>query len=130
MTLRIRRDPLTGRGIATVIAAENDERRWALRKSGIVPAYIISDSLGGPVSCVVRDISATGAKVELKIDRHSVIGSAEGLPKSFVMVLQREFVAVECHIAWRTERMLGVRFVSTMKHMPKQPTRLPPRVKR
>jgi hypothetical protein len=101
-------------------AAMHDERRWAQRRTGIMPGFILTDRLQAAVMCVVRDMSATGAQVELIIDRFSIISTAEGLPNTFRLVLRTDDADVECQVAWREERRLGVRFIGAMRHLPKK----------
>lgn len=52
--------------------------------------------------CTVRDISATGASIE--------IADAMSVPNSFTLVLEMESAARNCAVVWRKERRLGVRF--------------------
>jgi hypothetical protein len=103
------------------VVETHDDRRWAHRRSGIFPGYIIAENLQATVSCVARDMSSTGALLELIIDRYSIIATAEGLPNTFRLVLRRDNAEVDCHVAWRNERRLGVRFVGAMRMLPKKP---------
>jgi hypothetical protein len=105
------------------LPAASDDRRWALRKSSILAAVIISDRLQGTVACVVRDLSATGAKIGLDLGRSSVIGSPSALPPTFKMRLDREQIEVDCQLQWTTEREAGVRFLGAMRHLPAKPKR-------
>lgn len=100
-----------------------DERRWALRKSGIISGHLISDRLQGSVGCIVRDVSATGAKIQVQQGRGSVVTTPATLPDTFILVLEHEEIEVACAIAWRGAYDVGVRFSSPMKHLPKRPKR-------
>ena len=91
----------------------DDERRVALRKSSILPGHIISDRLQGTVPCVVRDLSATGARLVLQPDRNSVVASAEALPATFKLLIERENVEIDCQLQWARERAAGVDRKST-----------------
>lgn len=106
------------RAVVALSASAPDERRWGIRKSGIVPAFIISDRLQGTVVCIVRDVSATGARLILQLDRHCVVASATALPPTFKLLLDRENVEVDCALAWATDRSAGVRFMSSLRHLP------------
>lgn len=99
-------------------AGAEDERRWALRKSSILAAYVISDRMQGSVPCVIRDMSATGARFTLQSQHSSVISSPSGLPQTFTMLLDREQIEVDCQLQWTTEREAGVRFLSHMRQLP------------
>ncbi|MEQ1710839.1 MAG: PilZ domain-containing protein [Hyphomicrobium sp.] len=116
---------ITARAAASRVSAATDERRWALRKSSILSASIISDRLQGTVPCVIRDLSATGAKIALQAQRSSVIGSPSALPPTFKMLLDREQIEVDCELQWTSEREAGVRFLSSMRHLPQKPRKLP-----
>ncbi len=99
-----------------------DERRWAQRKRSVLAGKIIGDRLQGSVGCVVRDLSATGAQVDLKFSKTSVISSVGQLPDQFVLILERERAEVQCETAWRRGNSAGVRFVGGFRAMPKAPT--------
>ncbi len=111
-------------------AAMYDERRWAQRRTGIMPGFILTDRLQAAVLCIVRDMSATGALVELIIDRYSIISTAEALPNTFRLVLRTDDAEVDCQVAWREERRIGVRFVGGLRHLPKKPPLKKPLKKR
>ncbi len=98
-----------------------DERRWAQRKRSILAGKIVGDRLQGSVACVVRDLSATGAQVDLKFSKTSVISSVGQLPDQFVLILERERAEVQCETAWRRGESAGVRFVGGFRAMPKAP---------
>ena len=55
------------------------------------------------VECILRDISATGAKLELREDM--------SLPKSFMLALTRDgIVRRPCETVWQLSIVAGVRF--------------------
>lgn len=107
-----------------------DEQRWAFRKPRMFAALIVSDRLQGTVGCLVRDMSATGARIALQIDRNSLIASAAGLPNTFKLILDYDQVEVDCEIAWRSDRAFGVRFLSSLKQLPKKPRMIMPKKRR
>jgi hypothetical protein len=53
--------------------------------------------------CVIRNMSETGALVELP--------STVGIPSHVTLRLQDGSPERQCRIAWRTERRIGLRFV-------------------
>jgi hypothetical protein len=74
-------------------------KRNILSTSGMI--YDIKGNL--LMACIVRDISATGAKLELALD--------EPLPKSFLLSLTRDgMVRRMCGVAWQLATVAGVRF--------------------
>lgn len=101
----------------------SNERRWALRKSGLLAGQIYSDRMQGAAGCIVRDLSATGAKLEIRSDRGSVVMTTSAIPDSFILVIENESIEVSCAVVWRDHRDIGVRFISPMKHLPKRPKR-------
>ncbi len=103
-----------------------DERRWAQRKSSTLPGLVISDRLQASVTCIVRDLSSTGAQIDLKITKSSVIVDSLGLPQSFVLFLLRENAEVNCELAWRDGVSAGVKFKSAIRTLPPRTTQKPP----
>jgi hypothetical protein len=101
-----------------------DERRRAQRRRSVIAGRIVGDRLQGSVSCVVRDLSATGAQLDLKFSKTSVISSIGGLPDQFILILERERSEVMCETAWRHGESAGVRFVGGFRAMPKAPAPL------
>jgi hypothetical protein len=95
-----------------------DEQRWSSRKSTVLAGTIISDQLSGAVSCVVRDLSATGALIDLRAAKSSVIANSSGLPNAFSLVLLRDNSEVRCEVMWRKPTSIGVRFLGAFKQVP------------
>jgi len=57
---------------------------------------------GRPVNCVVRDLSLTGAKIQ--------VPTQVGVPKCFVLAIPGDGLRLPCRIAWRKEYEIGVAF--------------------
>lgn len=55
---------------------------------------------GGAISCIVRNVSATGASLKIE--------SPVGIPEMFDLLLDR--ASPKCRVVWRKERRIGVRF--------------------
>jgi hypothetical protein len=67
------------------------------------PAYV---SAGGSVmSCMVRNISAEGAAID--VDNPAFV------PRHFRLVMAKGFSVRECRIAWIQQKRIGVTFVET-----------------
>jgi hypothetical protein len=79
-----------------------------MAKTRIVPRHPVSkpariEFLGGkPVDCVVRDLSLTGAKIQ--------VPTQVGVPKCFVLAIPGDGLRLQCRIAWRKEFQVGVEF--------------------
>ena len=57
---------------------------------------------GGAIDCVVRNLSTTGAALE--------VANQAGIPDRFVLVVPGDGLHRPCHIVWRKERRIGVAF--------------------
>jgi PilZ domain len=57
---------------------------------------------GGAIDCVIRNLSGTGAALE--------ITSQAGIPEQFALVVPTDGLHLRCHIVWRKERRIGVAF--------------------
>ncbi len=57
---------------------------------------------GGVIDCTVRNLSETGAALE--------VASPVGIPESFTLATVADNVRRPCHVVWRKERRIGVAF--------------------
>jgi len=55
---------------------------------------------GGAIDCTVRNLSATGAALE--------VTSQTGIPEKFALVVDDQHLP--CHVIWRKGYRIGVRF--------------------
>ena len=77
-----------------------EEKRESLRTRVLKTGSI---SFGGAaISCMVRNISATGALLEVE--------SPLGIPERFLLVVPTDQLSWPCRVIWKSERRLGVRF--------------------
>jgi hypothetical protein len=76
------------------------EGRAATRHRVQKPAWI--EHGGEKIPCTVRDLSLTGASLEI-FDPKSV-------PAKFTLVIPADKLALACHVVRRTEFRLGIRF--------------------
>jgi hypothetical protein len=93
-------------------------RRWAERKSSGAAALIRHAELPIPLPCVVCDISATGAKLQLK-PSPAHAGAPMRLPPKFRLVVRADGIEADCTVAWRNGSHMGVRFVSPLRQIAK-----------
>ena len=77
------------------------DRRTAPRHRTFNGGAISFDRFGG-IECVVRNLSVNGACIELDCP-----GS---LPEDFSLIIRPENIRRACHLVWRTDHRLGVRF--------------------
>jgi hypothetical protein len=57
---------------------------------------------GGGVDCTVRNISSSGARID--------IANPVGLPESFTLVIEADQFMRHCHAVWSNERRIGIAF--------------------
>ena len=57
---------------------------------------------GGAIDCTVRNISATGAALE--------VVSPLYIPDRFKLIVQSDNLNRPCHVVWRRHRRIGVAF--------------------
>jgi hypothetical protein len=76
------------------------ETRIAPRLRVVKPAVI--EHGGDKTSCTVRDISTTGAALEVS---HVV-----SIPSKFTLVLPEDKLRLPCHVVWRRDFRIGVAF--------------------
>lgn len=113
------REPSDDAAIASAAAEKlGDERRWALRRASVMAGKIISDQLPGVVGCVVRDVSATGALIELRPSKDCAVTSPAGLPDAFALIMVRDHSEVRCKVAWRRASTIGVKFMGAFRLLP------------
>jgi len=71
-------------------------------------AGTISFDRGGGIDCVIRNVSDTGACLEIE--------NPIGIPNDFTLVMKTDHVMRTCHVAWRSGRRIGVRFAPEQKN--------------
>ena len=57
---------------------------------------------GNKVPCTIRDISVTGAALE--------VSSLIGIPETFTLVVPEDRLKLPCHVVWRRDFRIGVTF--------------------
>ena len=57
---------------------------------------------GGAIDCRIRNLSGTGAALE--------IANQVGIPEQFALVVPADGLHLRCHIVWRKEHRIGVEF--------------------
>jgi len=71
-------------------------QRRPVRKAGII------EFPGGAFSCMVQNLSETGAALD--------VPSSIGIPEHFTLMMIERGDVVRCRSVWRTERQIGVAF--------------------
>ena len=84
-------------------APENDKRA-AARLRTIKGARLVLPGSAAAYSCIMRNLSDTGAMVELP--------STVGVPHNVVLETTDGGIRRDCEVIWRTETRLGLKFTS------------------
>jgi PilZ domain len=79
-----------------------EEKRKHPRTEVNEPAYVSSG--GSVMSCVVRNISAEGAAIDIE--------NPVFVPHRFRLVLAKDSSVYECRTAWIQQKRIGVTFVA------------------
>lgn len=90
------------------------EQREARRKIMNVPAFLRIPDQHELIACRVLDFSATG--VRIAFDRTSVTTRYLPLSGALTLVMPRDRAEVDCKIVWRTDRLMGFKFRSFLRH--------------
>jgi hypothetical protein len=77
-----------------------EEKRQRQRQR-ILKAGTIAFARAAGITCMVRNISDTGACLEVE--------TPIGIPDEFILVV-KDLPQQTCHVAWRSARRIGVRF--------------------
>ena len=78
------------------------ERRTSPRLRTFKGGSIIFGLVSG-INCVIRNMSQTGACLEVE--------NPLRIPDDFALLIKPEIIRRNCHVAWRSARRIGVRFV-------------------
>ena len=77
-----------------------NEKRIASRHRVLKAGKLSLD--GGAIDCTVRNISKTGAALE--------VATPIGIPHAFIPVIEADHVRQTCRVVWRMEKRIGVAF--------------------
>lgn len=77
------------------------ERRYSPRHR-VLKAASIEFGAGAAIDCTVRNLSSTGAALD--------VASPVGIPSTFDLLIPADHGRHHCRIAWRKERRIGVVF--------------------
>lgn len=102
---------------AATTEGEDASRRWAKRKPTHNAAQLVFEGMTTPHACVVRDISSTGAKIEILKSKFNSEGSTSFLPTYFTLIVPTDRTSVDCQSMWRRGSFMGVRFLGAVRQM-------------
>ena len=78
-----------------------DEHREVPRRR-LLKAGKISFGGGAAIDCTIRNLSETGAALE--------VSSPVGIPERFTLVIEAGHNHLPCRVVWRKEKRIGVHF--------------------
>lgn len=78
------------------------EKRLSPRRNTMIPATIVYDGGRGRADCIIRNLSDTGAKLEVQ-------AGVARIPRTFDLVVSN-VRPQGCTVMWRTLKELGVQF--------------------
>jgi hypothetical protein len=102
------------------------ESRRTPRKTLRTLGHITHPRSAQAVDCTVMDLSSTGAKISLGVggQRKAFVPTFD-IPQMFCLQIPRDNISVDCQIAWQTDNMLGVKFLSTFRPLKAPKTKAP-----
>lgn len=103
---------LSRRVAAVDKAADYSEKRFAPRRRDSATGIVYLGSGTGSFPCLVRDMSTTGAQLELRAGWDNPFSSGVSLNDKIRVVVRMHRVIYECKIVRRGERILGVKFTA------------------
>jgi PilZ domain len=95
------------------------ENRFAPRRASQIPAQIYFDGTVQSVPCLIKDMSTTGAKLELRTGWDNPFRSDASQMERIRLVVRMDRVMYDCKIVRRSETELGVKFLAAPKPMTK-----------
>jgi hypothetical protein len=126
MTYNARLAAKVGSADGSPPAKETTNNRFAGRKAAQTPAKILWEGITTPFECTVRDISSTGAQLEMSRTKFNPEASPAALPHEFVLIIPLDRTAVDCRSMWRRGSRVGVRFMGMVRPLaPARPSMLP-----
>ncbi|MGE3914197.1 MAG: PilZ domain-containing protein [Hyphomicrobiaceae bacterium] len=86
--------------------------RRSRRQATCLQAAIHCERLSEPVACVIRNLSATGARIEIVRGERKPFTTEERIPDLFTLGFRLERTEVDCELIWRRGDVIGVKFRS------------------
>jgi hypothetical protein len=84
------------------------EKRDSRRRAVMTPGMVMGGAKRALQICVVRNLSASGAKLGFN--------ATDDVPDRFTLILSRDgSVNRDCIVVWRSDREVGVQFVRPAK---------------
>ena len=95
------------------------EHRFAPRRKGLTPAVIYAEGADDGVPCLIKDMSTTGAKLELQEKWTYPFKSTFGHMDRVRLVVRADRVMYDCKLIRRKDNEFGVKFTAPPKPIAK-----------
>lgn len=95
-----------------------DNNRFAPRRADRVTAQIYFEGSDASTPCLIRDMSATGARVELRAGWDASIGAHSHLIDRALLMIRHDRVTYDCKIVRRSDTEIGLKFLATPRPIP------------
>jgi hypothetical protein len=92
----------------------DDDKRFAPRRASQTPALVTFDGAMESIPCFIRDMSTTGARLELRQGAANSFARWDDIDRVWVVV-RSDRVMYDCKIVRRSDSELGVKFVAAPK---------------
>ena len=93
-----------------MIEAIKDEKRVATRRKVLKAAKIVSFDMKTVLTCTIKDMSETGAKLVVEI--------SSAIPNVFQFYMLSDNTIRDATVVWRRSGQIGVNFTNTAKPAP------------
>jgi len=100
---------------AKVEPRPQSDKRFAPRRKGDLPAIITFEGTPVSVPCLIKDMSTTGARLELRQGWDNPFKSSASTIDRLRLILRMDRVMYECKIVRRGDTELGIKFMSAAK---------------
>ena len=85
--------------------SENRVEKRAAPRRRVLKHGMLAFLGGGGVDCTVRNISLTGARVD--------IANPAGIPAAFTLIIETDKFMRRCHTVWSSDQRIGLTFEPT-----------------
>ncbi|MGQ0456237.1 MAG: PilZ domain-containing protein [Hyphomicrobium sp.] len=105
----------SAKALASAPQAAGADQRFAPRRKGQLPAQIYFDGAVECATCLVKDMSATGARLEMRTGWDNAFrASVDGVERA-QLIMRQDRVMYECKVVRKGETEIGVKFLSMPK---------------
>lgn len=99
--------------------AARGETRFSPRRKSEIPATIYFDGTTVSVPCLIRDMSVTGARLQMREGWADKFTSEIKSAAKVILVIRNDRVMYDCKVVRRGDTELGLKFLSAPRPMAK-----------